>query len=69
LSTSCAAWAVQASEVFSQEFCRRMALPSRGLQRIDSAGRAAGNTSGASAPNVDAMRPAAANGASPSHTR
>jgi hypothetical protein len=69
LSSSCAAWAVQAAEIFSQEFCRRMALPSRGLQRIESTARAAVHSASTTAPNVDSMRPATANGASPSHTR
>jgi hypothetical protein len=36
LNTDCAEWAVHTVDAFSEEFCRRMSLPSRGLERKDS---------------------------------
>jgi hypothetical protein len=33
LSSECAEWAVEVANAFSQEFCRRMSLPPRGLDR------------------------------------
>jgi len=35
LSTACAEWAVQTANTFSDDFCRRMALPQRGLELKD----------------------------------
>lgn len=69
LSTACAAWAVQAAEAFSQEFCRRMALPSRGLQQIELSARPGARLVDAPEPNADPRRQATSNGASPGYAR
>ncbi|HEY7568401.1 MAG TPA: hypothetical protein VH762_12560 [Gemmatimonadaceae bacterium] len=35
LSAACAEWAVQAADAFTEDFCKRMALPARGLAWCD----------------------------------
>ncbi|HEV8364981.1 MAG TPA: hypothetical protein VGQ52_15815, partial [Gemmatimonadaceae bacterium] len=35
LGAACAEWAVQAADEFTEDFCKRMALPARGLAWCD----------------------------------
>ena len=39
LSAECAEWAVQAADDFSEDFCKRMSLPARGLALCDMSAR------------------------------
>jgi hypothetical protein len=72
LSSECAEWAVQAADAFSDEFCRRISLPGRGLERSDADARtlAAQARSRSVLPNSDLIHhPPEPNGASPGDGR
>jgi hypothetical protein len=70
LSAGCAEWAVRTADAFSQEFCRRLSLPVRGLERSEAASRIAnGATRSRSAVPNGATHLATPNGTSPTNSR
>ena len=70
LSAGCAEWAVRTADAFSQEFCRRLSLPVRGLERSEAASRIANGVSRSRTvmPN-DAAHSPGATGTSPGNAR
>ncbi|MGQ0642632.1 MAG: hypothetical protein ACT4P6_17965 [Gemmatimonadaceae bacterium] len=68
LSTACAEWTVHTVDAFSDEFCRRMSLPPRGLERKDVDARNGAGT-GRSLPGTRNGRSAASAAPNESHTR